>query len=57
MARCVVTCEEHQINGGLGDSVAQVLARFNTTPIEMVAVSDSFAESGNPNSIVKEIWA
>ncbi|HRI79159.1 MAG TPA: transketolase C-terminal domain-containing protein [Cyclobacteriaceae bacterium] len=46
--RCVVTCEEHQMNGGLGDSVAQVLGRFRPTPIEMVAVNDTFGESGKP---------
>jgi transketolase len=51
---CVVTCEEHQINGGLGDSVAQVLGRFNPTPIEMVAVNDSFGESGTPTDLLKK---
>ncbi len=45
---CVVTAEEHQINGGLGDSVAQVLSRFHPTPIEYVAVKDQFGESGKP---------
>jgi transketolase len=52
--RCAVTCEEHQINGGLGDSVAQVLARFNPSPIEMVAVNDSFGESGTPTQLLKK---
>lgn len=52
--RCVVTCEEHQINGGLGDAVAQVLARFNPTPLEMVAVQDSFGESGTPTQLLKK---
>jgi transketolase len=52
--RCVVTCEEHQMNGGLGDSVAQVLGRFNPTPIEMVAVNDSFGESGTPTDLLKK---
>ncbi|HEY8937409.1 MAG TPA: transketolase C-terminal domain-containing protein, partial [Cyclobacteriaceae bacterium] len=51
---CVVTCEEHQINGGLGDSVAQVLSRFNPLPIEMVAVMDSFGESGTPTDLLKK---
>lgn len=51
---CVVTCEEHQINGGLGDSVAQVLSRFRPTPIEMVAVNDSFGESGTPTQLLKK---
>ena len=52
--RCVVTCEEHQMNGGLGDAVAQVLARFNPTPLEMVAVNDSFGESGTPTQLLKK---
>jgi transketolase len=51
---CVVTCEEHQINGGLGDSVAQVLSRFNPAPQEMVAVNDSFGESGTPTQLLKK---
>ncbi len=51
---CAVTCEEHQINGGLGDSVAQVLARFNPSPLEMVAVNDSFGESGTPTQLLKK---
>ncbi|MGC3946975.1 MAG: transketolase C-terminal domain-containing protein [Chryseolinea sp.] len=52
--RCVVTCEEHQMNGGLGDAVAQVLARFNPSPMEMVAVHDSFGESGTPTQLLKK---
>lgn len=51
---CAVTCEEHQMNGGLGDSVAQVLARFNPAPVEMVAVNDSFGESGPPMALLKK---
>ena len=50
--RCVVTAEEHQRNGGLGDAVAQVLALHNPTPIEMVAVNDSFGESGLPTELM-----
>jgi transketolase len=52
--KAVVTCEEHQINGGLGDSIAQVLSRFNPTPLEMVAVNDSFGESGTPAQLLKK---
>jgi transketolase len=51
---CAVTCEEHQINGGLGDSVAQVLSRFHPAPLEMVAVNDSFGESGTPAQLLKK---
>ncbi len=52
--QCAVTCEEHQINGGLGDSVAQVLSRFYPAPLEMVAVNDSFGESGTPMQLLKK---
>jgi transketolase len=52
--KCVVTCEEHQINGGLGDSVSQVLARFFPAPQEYVAVNDSFGESGPPTELLKK---
>ncbi len=50
--RCVVTAEEHQMNGGLGDSVAQLLSRELPTPLEMVAVNDSFGESGTPDELM-----
>ena len=49
---CVVTAEEHQMNGGLGDSIAQLLARKMPTPLEMVAVNDSFGESGTPDELL-----
>jgi transketolase len=49
---CVVTAEEHQMNGGLGDSIAQLLSRSIPTPIEMVAVNDSFGESGTPDELM-----
>jgi len=51
---CVVTAEEHQMNGGLGDSVAQLLALKNPTPLEMVAVNDSFGESGVPALLMEK---
>lgn len=50
--RCVVTAEEHQMNGGLGDSIAQLLARKLPTPLEMIAVDDSFGESGTPDQLM-----
>jgi transketolase len=50
--RCVVTAEEHQRHGGLGDSVAQLLARRMPTPMEYVAVNDSFGESGDPMELL-----
>lgn len=50
--KCVVTAEEHQMNGGLGDSVAQLLSRNTPTPQEYVAVNDSFGESGTPDQLM-----
>jgi len=50
--KCAVTAEEHQMHGGLGDSIAQLLARKIPTPLEMVAVNDSFGESGTPDQLL-----
>jgi transketolase len=50
--KCVVTAEEHQIAGGLGESVAQVLSRNTPTPMEYVAVNDTFGESGTPDELM-----
>ena len=50
--KCVVTAEEHQKNGGLGDSISQFLCENMPTPIEMVAVNDSFGESGTPEELM-----
>ncbi len=49
---CIVTCEEHQYNGGLGDSVAQLLAQNNPKPIEYVGIDDKFGESGKPEDLM-----
>ena len=49
---CVVSAEEHMINGGLGDSIAQVLSRYNPTPQEYVGVHDTFGESGTPDELM-----
>lgn len=49
---CVVTAEEHQRNGGLGDSVSQLLSRKRPAPQEYVAVNDSFGESGTPEQLL-----
>jgi transketolase len=51
---CIVTAEEHMMNGGLGDSVAQLLARKSPAPIEFVAVNDVFGESGKPDELMKK---
>ncbi|NEU07768.1 transketolase family protein [Flavihumibacter sp. R14] len=51
---CVVSAEEHNRIGGLGDSIAQVLAKNNPAPQEYVAVNDSFGESGTPDQLMKK---
>ncbi len=50
----VVTAEEHQRWGGLGGSVAQVLAQHHPTPMRMVAVDDQFGESGTPKQLMEK---
>lgn len=50
--KCVVTAEEHLMNGGLGDSICQLLGRKMPTPVEMVAVNDRFGESGTPDELM-----
>src|ERR1700758_510640 len=52
--KCVVSAEEHQMNGGLGDSIAQLLSRNTPTPQEFVAVNDSFGESGTPEELMQK---
>ena len=52
--KCVVTAEEHMRNGGLGDSIAQVISHNNPMPIEYVAVNDSFGESGTPDQLMEK---
>ncbi|WP_294187454.1 transketolase C-terminal domain-containing protein [uncultured Sphingobacterium sp.] len=52
--KCVVTAEEHNRLGGLGDSVAQVLTKELPTPQEYVAVNDSFGESGTPAQLMEK---
>ena len=51
---CVVTAEEHNRIGGLGDSVAQVLVKKHLAPQEYVAVDDSFGESGTPAQLMEK---
>ncbi|CAN5551430.1 transketolase C-terminal domain-containing protein [soil metagenome] len=51
---CAVSAEEHQVNGGLGDSIAQILCRHNPLPLEMVAVNDTFGESGTPEDLMQK---
>ncbi len=50
----VLTAEEHQKNGGLGDSVAQILAEEHPCPMAFIAVNDSFGESGTPEQLLEK---
>lgn len=51
---CAVSAEEHMLNGGLGDSIAQVLARNYPAPLEMIGVHDTFGESGTPDQLMQK---
>lgn len=50
--KCAVTVEEHNIIGGLGDSIAQVAAKNFPVPIEMIGTNDTFGESGKPTELL-----
>ena len=52
--KCAVTAEEHNIIGGLGDSIAQVAAKHLPIPIEYVGTNDTFGESGTPNQLLEK---
>jgi transketolase len=52
--RCIVSAEEHMMNGGLGDSIAQLLVREMPLPMEMVAVNDQFGQSGKPEELLEK---
>ena len=52
--RCIVTAEEHNYLGGLGESVARVLAKNNPTPQEFIATNDTFGESGTPEQLMEK---
>ncbi|WP_042005674.1 transketolase family protein [Capnocytophaga canis] len=52
--KCIVTCEEHNYYGGLGESVARVLTQRFPIPQEFVAVNDTFGESGTPSQLMKK---
>jgi transketolase len=55
-ARCkaIVTVEEHQVNGGLGSAIAEVLAKNLPVPMEFLGMPDSFGESGKPEELLKK---
>ena len=50
----VVTVEEHQVYGGLGGAVAEVLAKHAPTPIEFIGMQNTFGESGPPNALIEK---
>ena len=51
---CIVTAEEHNHLGGLGESVARVLALQHPTPQEFIATNDTFGESGTPAQLMEK---
>src|SRR5215831_6864882 len=51
---CAVTCEEHNIYGGLGESVSRVAAQHKPIPVELVGTKDTFGESGKPEELLKK---
>ncbi len=51
---CVVTAEEHNYYGGLGESVARVLVKNNPVPQEFIATNDTFGESGTPDQLMEK---
>jgi transketolase len=51
---CAVTAEEHNILGGLGDSIAQTAAKERPVPIEYVGTKDTFGESGTPQQLLSK---
>lgn len=52
--KCIVTAEEHMINGGMGDSIAQLISRTQPMPIEYVGVNYTFGESGTPAQLMEK---
>ena len=49
---CVVTAEEHQVNGGMGSAMAECLAKHCPVPMEFAGMQDSFGESGDPQELM-----
>jgi transketolase len=52
-AQAVVTVEEHQVNGGLGSAIAELLAKNNPKPIEFIGVQNKFGQSGEPKELIE----
>ncbi len=52
LAGCIVSVEEHQVNGGLGSAIAEVLAKKYPVPMEFIGMPDHFGESGKPSELM-----
>ena len=52
--KCVVSAEEHNVIGGLGESISRLIVEKNLVPMEFVAVQDSFGESGTPKELMEK---
>ena len=52
--KCAVSAEEHVMNGGLGDAIAQTISRNSPAPLEYVAVDNEFGESGKPEELLEK---
>ncbi len=53
-SKLVVTCEEHSKFGGLGSAVAETLSKNHPTKMAMVAINDTFGESGTPAALIEK---
>ena len=54
ISNCIVSCEEHNIIGGLGESVSRLIVENILCPMEFVGVNDTFGESGKPEDLMKK---
>lgn len=53
LTRAVVTLEEHQVMGGLGSAISELLAKNYPVPMEMIGMPDSFGQSGSPDRLIE----
>jgi transketolase len=51
---CILTAEEHQLHGGMGSAVAEVIVKNYPVPMEMIGIDDSFGESGQPDELMQK---
>jgi transketolase len=50
----IVTAEEHQVMGGFGSAVAEVVSQYYPVPMKMIGIQDTFGQSGNPDELMKQ---